>query len=188
MEVLLCTDLDRTLLPNGAEPESTKAREWFARLASLEQVSLAYVTGRDQNLVKEAIVEYSLPIPGFILADVGSSLYTCAGWDWTLSTDWQEKIGADLGAYNLTDLAARLDTLEGLVLQESFRQNRYKLSYYSPQNIDPIRLDEQIQVRLRDINVNVNLIWSIDELTGRGLLDILPSSANKRHGIEFLME
>lgn len=188
MRFLVCTDLDRTLLPNGAEPESPKARDWFARLASLKHVTLAYVTGRDRNLVKEAIDEYSLPMPSFILADVGSSLYTCSGWDWTLSVDWQRHIGTDWGAYSHTDLATRLDTIEGLVLQESFRQNRYKLSYYSPQNIDPVRLNDQIQLRLQDINVSASLSWSIDDLTGRGLVDILPSSANKRHAIEFLMK
>jgi len=32
------------------------------------------------------------------------------------------------------------------------------------------------------------LIWSIDEFTGTGLLDVLPASANKRHAIEFLMK
>lgn len=31
--LLLCTDLDRTLLPNGSEPESEQARKKFSQLA-----------------------------------------------------------------------------------------------------------------------------------------------------------
>ena len=34
--LLLCTDLDRTLLPNGEQPESPPARALFARPASLD--------------------------------------------------------------------------------------------------------------------------------------------------------
>ena len=45
--LLLCTDLDRTLIPNGPQPESAQAREHFARFAAHPQVTLAYVSGRD---------------------------------------------------------------------------------------------------------------------------------------------
>ena len=44
--LLLCTDLDRTLIPNGTQPESPRARELFKRLVSHEEVTLVYVTGR----------------------------------------------------------------------------------------------------------------------------------------------
>ncbi|MCI5126782.1 MAG: haloacid dehalogenase, partial [Candidatus Electrothrix sp. AR5] len=33
MKLLVCTDLDRTLLPNGPQPESPGARPAFAALA-----------------------------------------------------------------------------------------------------------------------------------------------------------
>ena len=38
--LLLCTDLDRTLIPNGREPESPEARPWFRRLAAEPEVAL----------------------------------------------------------------------------------------------------------------------------------------------------
>lgn len=44
--LLICTDLDRTLIPNGPQPESPKARALFRRLVSREEVTLAYVSGR----------------------------------------------------------------------------------------------------------------------------------------------
>ncbi|MDH5258324.1 MAG: haloacid dehalogenase, partial [Gammaproteobacteria bacterium] len=52
--LLLCTDLDRTLLPNGRQPESEQARKLFGRLASRPEVTLVYVTGRDPVLVEDA--------------------------------------------------------------------------------------------------------------------------------------
>ena len=59
--LLLCTDMDRTLLPNGTQPESPLARRRFAELAARDDVALAYVTGRDRRLVEQAMSNYQLP-------------------------------------------------------------------------------------------------------------------------------
>lgn len=61
--LLLCTDLDRTLLPKCPEPEfeSEQARRKFHSLVDHAQVTLVYVTGRHQQLVEQAIEEYPLP-------------------------------------------------------------------------------------------------------------------------------
>lgn len=53
--LLLCTDLDHTLLPNGPEPESEQARGKFHSLVDHAQMTLIYVTGRHQQLVEQAI-------------------------------------------------------------------------------------------------------------------------------------
>ena len=63
--LLLCTDLDRTLLPNGPQPESPGARMRFARLAARPEVTLVYVTGRHRKLVEKVIGLYRLPLPDF---------------------------------------------------------------------------------------------------------------------------
>ena len=39
--ILICTDLDRTLLPNGSQPESPLARPRFRALAARPEVSIA---------------------------------------------------------------------------------------------------------------------------------------------------
>ena len=53
--LLLCSDLDRTLLPNGQQPESPGARERFTRFVPRPEVNLVYVTGRHRQLVEQAI-------------------------------------------------------------------------------------------------------------------------------------
>jgi len=79
---LLCTDLDRTLIPNGAEPESPSARERFRQLAGHEEITLAYVSGRHKALIEQAIAEFDLPLPDFAIADVGTTIYQIgtSGW------------------------------------------------------------------------------------------------------------
>ena len=73
--VLICTDLDRTLLPNGAEPESAGARERFHAVVDRPEVELAFVSGRHRALVEAAIADYQLPRPDFVIGDVGTTLY-----------------------------------------------------------------------------------------------------------------
>ena len=62
---LLCTDLDRTLIQNGTQPESPAAKERFKRLVSCEEVVLAYVTGRHRALIEQAIADYRFAATGF---------------------------------------------------------------------------------------------------------------------------
>ena len=80
--ILVCTDLDRTLLQNGEQPESSQARARFARLARRPEVSIAYVTGRHRALVLDAIDEYQTPTPNYVIGDVGSSIYEIENNKW----------------------------------------------------------------------------------------------------------
>lgn len=187
MRLFICTDLDRTLLPNGAEPESPDARAWFHRVVALPEVTLAFVTGRDEKLARQAIDEYKLPLPDFVVGDVGSSIYVCKQGVWQASSEWQVHIAPDWGSYNHSDLADLLEGFQELELQELSKQNTYKLSYYTPILSNHKDLVSILQKKLLSRNINASLNWSIDERANRGLLDILPACATKRHAIEFLM-
>jgi hydroxymethylpyrimidine pyrophosphatase-like HAD family hydrolase len=95
-KLLVCTDLDRTLIPNGQQPESPDARRRFEQLCTSDDVLLAYVSGRDQSLVRDAIGEFSLPQPNFVIGDVGSSLYQVdRSNQWHHQVDWVEHISQD---------------------------------------------------------------------------------------------
>ena len=63
--LLICTDLDRTLIPNGTQPESSGARDHFALLVGRPEVTLAYVSGRHRALVETAIDRLSPAVTGF---------------------------------------------------------------------------------------------------------------------------
>ena len=186
-KLLLCTDLDRTLLPNGPQTESAIARNLFQQLVTRDDVSLVYVTGRDKGLVLEAIGEYNLPVPDFVIADVGASIYQVKENDWHIMEQWEEEIAADWNGKSNQDLQQLLETYQNIRLQEDSRQKKHKLSYYVPLHIDQVLLLKEINICLKDEKIKANLIWSIDEQAGLGLLDILPAAANKKHAIKFLM-
>lgn len=183
---LLCTDLDRTLLPNGAQQESPGARELFRQLAGREEATLVYVSGRHRALIEQAIAEYGLPQPDFAVADVGTTIYL--GGEWRQMDAWDEQIAPDWHGLTHAELSRLLSVFPALRLQEAEKQNRHKLSYYVPLEMDAQGLMDEMAELLDHAQVRVNLIWSVDEPAGTGLLDVVPAGANKLHAVRFLMQ
>lgn len=185
--ILLCCDLDRTLLPNGLQPESPPARPLLRRLADHPDLTLAYVSGRDLGLIDAAIQEYALPRPNFAVGDVGTSIYHSVQQDWRLWDQWSQRIAPDWAGHTREDLARLFDDLEQIAPQESAKQGRFKLSYYAAPDIDHAALLAEMHRRLTQREVQAELIWSVDETTATGLLDVLPTSATKLGAVRFLM-
>jgi len=186
--ILLCSDLDRTLLPNGAQPESPEARRLLQRLAYRPELTLVYVSGRHQTLLQQAIEEYALPLPDYAIGDVGTTIYDIENGHWRPWDNWHEEIASDWRGKTGRDLQELFSDIDLLRLQEPEKQNDFKLSYYAPADIKPDNLLKQLRQRLDEEDVRASLIWSIDEVAGAGLLDILPERATKLHAIEFLMK
>lgn len=188
LRLLLCSDLDRTLLPNGPQPESPGARRLFAELATQPWVTLVYVTGRDQKLVQRAMGIYGLPRPAFVISDVGTNIYDLSTEPWQVWPQWQEEIATDWNGRPRGELRDALGDLEYLRLQERAKQNTYKLSYYVPLHANRQALHQTIERRLQERGVRATLVWSVDEPAGIGLLDVLPRSATKLHAVTFLQQ
>ncbi len=186
--LLICTDLDRTLIPNGVQPQSPGAMDMFKDLVSRPHVKLAFVTGRDRALVAEAMEKYLLPQPDYVIADVGTSIYEVNSGNWTSWEQWGWEIGRAWAGLSGEDIHALLQDISELRLQEPQKQNSFKLSYYVPLRCAQEELSKKIVARLHDEDVNASLVWSVDSQAFVGLLDILPAAATKQHAIEFLME
>ncbi len=185
-KLLLCTDMDRTVIPNGRQPEHPDARERFRQLCALEEVRLVYVTGRHQQLVQQAIAHYHLPQPDYAITDVGTKIYHLIQGKWREMLPWQQHIARDWHGKTHDQLQQALQFCPELVLQESSKQNDFKLSYYLPLSADLEKILTVVEKQLTQLGVDASLIWSIDEPEQIGLLDILPRKATKLHAIEFL--
>ena len=186
---LICTDLDRTLIPNGPQSESPGAREAFGRLAARPEVTLAYVSGRHRALVSSAINSYVLPVPDFVVADVGTTIYQVRDRKtWDHLEAWDQKIAEDWNQLSHAELKHLLADVPALRLQENRKQNRHKLSYYVPLHADRDALTALMQQRLEQHGVRASLVWSVDEPAGIGLLDVLPARATKLHAVVALIQ
>jgi len=185
--ILLCSDLDRTILPNGAQPESPDARPLLHALAARPEVTLAYVSGRHKALLQEAIEEYDIPVPDYAIGDVGTTIYHVHDGSWDPWDEWAEEIAPDWGGRRHDELAALFTDLDALTVQEPEKQNTFKLSYYAPSELERGFLLAEMGDRLDRAGVRASLVWSVDETAQVGLLDVLPECATKLHAVRFLM-
>ena len=186
-KILLCSDLDRTIIPNGYQEESAHARPVFRQLAEHASIHLAYVSGRGKQLIIDAIEEYYLPPPDYVIGDVGTTLYHISNGNWILSDEWSHEIGQDWKGLNWEVLAKYLEDMDDIRLQELEKQSQYKLSFYTDPKVDHRYLKKYFRAVLAQKGVHTNIIWSVDEVSSNGLLDIIPARANKLHAIKFLM-
>lgn len=180
MMYLIATDLDRTLFPNGNQ-EYDGSMERFREIISSEDVELAFVTGRHLALIREGMEEFNTPSPAYIIAEVGTRIYDK---DYKEDTDWISYIEENTQNWALDTFKEALSGIEGLRLQEEDKQNRFKLSYYVDdlENLQLASVRESIQ----KVCEHANIIYSIDEAHGVGLIDILPQCVDKENALEFL--
>jgi hypothetical protein len=187
-KILICSDLDRTIIPNGYQEESAHARPVFRHITEHTNIHLTYVSGRDKQLIIDAIEEFYLPQPDYAIGDVGTTLYRIIKGNWQLSDEWSDEISQDWQGLNWEALAEYFEDMHEIRLQELEKQSPHKLSFYTDQDVDKPHLKEKIRLVLTQKDLRANIIWSVDEISSNGLLDIVPVRANKLHAIQFLMK
>ena len=187
-QVLLCTDLDRTLLPNGPEPESSGARGMIGALARQGLIRLTYVTGRDKTLVSEAIKSYNLPWPDFVIADVGTTIYCTENRSWNQVADWNKRLQTAWQGLTAKDIEKIVTPLPECRLQEKSKQKLFKLSFYLPLESSPLEAEQTLKNRLEHNGLRAQVIHSVDQVHQTRLLDILPPEADKNSAIVFLAD
>ena len=163
--LLLCTDMDRTVIPNGMQAEHPNARRRFRKFCQLENVCLVYVTGRHRQLVEKAIRTYSLPQPDYIISDVGTKIFQYKDKRWQEVQSWCDEIAKDWNGQSHSDLKALLSDIKDLQLQEFSKQNTHKLSFYLPLYLNKDEVIAQVHKHLQKNGINASVMWSIDELT-----------------------
>ena len=189
MRLLLCTDLDGTLLPNGEAVEAAGARETLARLVEAVPLELAYVTGRDPERVREAIRDWDLPAPHHVVADVGTSIFDAdAAGAWHENAAWRARNSALWGGRDARALRGLLAGVGPLELQEPDRQRPFKVSWYLPGEASRSAVDAAVAARLTEAGVRASRIFSLDPATGRGLLDVVPEASGKLGAIRHLRD
>jgi sucrose-6F-phosphate phosphohydrolase len=188
IKLFLACDLDRTVLPNGADPVSPGAMDAFKEIAFRDDVSLAYFTGRSLYLIEEAIQQFDIPFPDVAVGDVGTTMYFCRDGEFLLHHDWIERIGSDWNGYDGSAIHKLLKGIPNMPLQEDSKQNTYKKSYYPPYDADKTFYIDSVQKRLEPKGIHSAVVFSVDEPHEVGLLDILPASATKKHALQYLQE
>jgi len=183
--LVIATDLDRTLLPNGTQAYDG-SMGIFCEIIKKEKLKLVYVTGRNLRLVKEAIAEFHTPWPDFIVAEVGTKLYSRSNENFVEDCEWIRQIRSQTRNWDTDDFQEKLSFIKGLRIQEKDKQNEFKLSYYidNLENSDVVRR-KAAQI-IKSVCEHATIVYSVNETQNVGLLDILPKCATKVTGLEYL--
>lgn len=214
---VLATDLDGTFIPlpgdesagealaqirkhlrtSARQPDSATLARHGEPMRFSEQTQcqsdgsfpLLFVTGRHFASVIDAIDQESLPIPDWILCDVGTSVYRRTG-DGSTSrafqriTDYDHELAEIVRGITMDEHRQSIGRLPGFRLQETFKQGLHKLSYY----VDGDRIDEHhaaAQTYLSGHGLDLHLISSVDPFNGDGLIDVLPRDVSKASALRW---
>lgn len=188
---ILATDLDGTLIPLPNHPANVDALQELASGLRGKEVALAYVTGRHIDSVEEAIREFDLPEPDWIVADVGTEIWRVTesheGRRRTKLEAYGVHMEAILGSYSCEELRGELDSIAGLTPQSVKHQKRFKLSYYadyySMSTIVPT-----VKSYVARAEAPYSVVDSCNHVTGEAYVDLLPRDVSKAYALRWWLE
>ncbi len=189
----LATDLDGTFIPLPDNAASKRALDIISRSSDTSPLELVYVTGRHLASVFEAIDEHSLPVPTWILADVGTCVYrrdekSPDSRRFEVVDDYKRRLDQIVGGSDPDEDRRLIATnIAGLSLQESFKQGPHKLSYFAEAH----RLEELTQTLRTFIELwkmPYGVVASVDPFNGDGLVDVMPREVSKAFAISWWCE
>lgn len=189
MALIVC-DLDRTLIPNGTEPDDSSLSKFYQLIAGRTDITLAYATGRNLALFKQAEVDFGIKKPDFLLGAVGTEVFKNTADGLKIDPDWYKYLEAmHPNWFNQTivnDLEAKIKN-DVMWMQENDVQNRYKISYYLKTEDYRFEIVEIIENYLGQNQIEAEVVYSFDPHKNLGLIDILPIKATKLGALEFLI-
>ena len=185
---VLATDLDGTLIPLGDNEQNSADLRTLAEELEQSKVTLVFVTGRHFESVSNAIKEFQLPNPDWVICDVGTSILgrKASGAFAPIEAYYQHQ-DEIITSLPILALRQQLQAIAGLRLQEDPKQRRFKLSFYA----DATRLDDlvrRIQEQLDRIVAPYSIIHSVDPFNGDGLIDLLPREVSKAHALAWWVQ
>ena len=182
---VLASDMDGTFIPLDGNRENQQDLQVLSCELSRRGVELLYVTGRHFELAMEAVQAHGLPLPAWLICDVGTSLYHRVDGDpFCLDESYVQHLQDIVGSLSVQELSQQLAGMDGLSLQPAEKQGRFKLSY----DCDAARLQERcdrVQERLVQLQAPYRIIASVDPFTGGGLIDLLPSNVSKAYALRW---
>ncbi len=199
---VLATDLDGTLIPAQSELGSAQdqlALDELHQYVSLQQLELVFVTGRHLSSILEAIDQFRLPLPNWVIGDVGSSIYrqpvaltsevtktddANRTVSFTQVTQYKQHLESICPADELAEMHARFAFDLSIERQEAEKQQPHKLSYYCDANELESIVEKMEEVIQRDRHP-VSIVHSIDPDDDCGLIDLMPRGVNKAYALQW---
>jgi sucrose-6F-phosphate phosphohydrolase len=188
---VLATDLDGTLIPLPDSPDNLADLERLKKaLAKAKtKTKLVFATGRHFESAMQAIKQYSLPTPEWIVCDVGSAIYKYVGehgsGDFEVFSIYEAHLEENSGGVDRAAIENTLFTIEGLEMQPPDHQQRFKISYRTTADLVNQIVDDA-NGRLEQAGLPYHCVGSLDPFMNCGLLDVMPLGVSKAYALLWL--
>jgi len=177
-------DPEQPKLVNGITPSASALAEraalaTFRRLADTGKIEIIFVTGRHPSSVIGVMSDEGLPIPQWIICDVGTTILRhVSGQPYHPIEAYVNHLDTIIGQFTTSHLRSKIRQHADLSPQEDEKQGRHKLSYYcdAAKITDHVqRIDRQID----ELKAPYRTLSSVDPFNGDGLIDLLPTGVDK---------
>jgi HAD superfamily hydrolase (TIGR01484 family) len=190
---LLVSDLDGTLIPLPQNSQNQTDLKTLAQSLQVNSTPLWFATGRHFDSAFEAIAEFGLPVPQWLIGEVGTGIWQQVGAGGRSQFErcdaYLEHLGSLCGVYGPEDARSVVSKVASLQLQEPENQGPYKVSYYTGSDSQAV-LDghtEAIRQGLKQAGLPFAVVSSIDHSKG-GMIDLLPIGVSKAYAVQWLCE
>ncbi|MCH8474534.1 MAG: HAD family hydrolase [Opitutales bacterium] len=183
---ILCTDLDRTLFPNGQQAVEPEGMNNFVEFVRDRNFRLIYNSGRCKQEILEGVKEFGAPAPDIMIGEVGTKIYFREGEEYREEREWPKWLGENTPDWDVGLLRDLVLREAGARLQPEYHQNPFKVSFFlEPLSTAPAMADKLSQ-EIRQKIPGATTVYSVDETEGEALFDILPAAATKLHALEYV--
>jgi len=185
--ILIATDLDRTLLPNGTEKDDMSLELFYKEIKKIKSPILVYVTGRNLQLFKDAQKEFPLIQPNYLIGSVGTEIYIKKDAEMVAYENYKVYLEKEHPNWNRNIIVEGISQNETMYLQEDEVQNQFKVSYYTRGINSTKKTIKTVKSFVKKNKIRAEVIYSFDPIKNIGLIDILPLKATKKGALEFLI-
>jgi sucrose-phosphate synthase len=171
MDKMIVSDIDYTLV--GV---NSSLKEFINIIKNMpKKIGFVVATGRTVSSTHDLLNRINLPLPKAIISSAGSEIYYNYESEQIYSKGWDSHISY---MWNRDTIVNLLSGIKFLQLQENEAQRIFKISYYTSDSPEKIKMINRILI---ENNIKANIIFS------HGLyLDILPFRASKGKAIIYL--
>lgn len=182
---ILATDLDGTLIPLEQNPRNKQDLKTLLHYRLMERFTLVFVSGRHKESICEAICEQHLPLPDWVISDVGTTIYRAEDpFMLTPIDSYREHLNTLTDGYPIEQLDDIALTFESMRRQEPEKQGTFKRSFYADADRTTEIADKIREVFARD-DLPFAVVDSIDPFTNDGLVDLLPRGVSKAYALRW---
>lgn len=182
---VLASDLDGTLIPLPGIQENFDDLAALKRALEAFEVPLVFATGRHFTSVLEALSQYGLPVPGWIISDVGTGIYRQSCDRWEPFAPYAEHLSERVDGVDHDEIFEMTCSVRGVEPQDEDHQGRFKVSFTTPVDQMESVVDE-IRGLMEGKSLPFDVLGSVDPFQGRGMVDLLPRGVSKAYALDWL--